>query len=433
MYNNEDIYMAVMFPYPSGDGLHVGHFYNYAIMDSWCRYKRYIGKSVYQPFGMDAFGLPAENYARKMNRDPKDITYENIDRFREQMKRMNTQYEEVLITSDPSYQKWTQWLFLQLLEHGLAYKKDGDVNYCTSCETVLAREQVKDDHCERCGTKIEIRKMNQWYFKITAYKDRLIANLDKIDYPKSTINAQRMWLENLHDWCVSRQRKWGCPIPIESEEDTLDTFVDSSIYLIRYCDPNNDNEICSKEKYKQVDLYVGGREHATMHLIYLRFITMFLYDIGIINREEPVKKCFHQGVILNNGEKMSKSKGNVVSPEKYNPDILRSYLMFLGPYSDGGSWSDQHIVGIERFRNRFIEWMTRTGEDTFDIESFKKKIFNFTEAMKFNKVISEFMTLVGKERHKNLTQEIKTELVNILGIYMPGIPLHIYNTIKLVK
>lgn len=431
MYNKENLYMAVMFPYPSGDGLHIGHFYNYAIMDSWCRYKRYMGESVYQPFGFDAFGLPAENYARKMKRDPKDVTYENIGRFREQMKKMNTNYQEMLITSDPSYQKWTQWLFTKLLENGLAYKKNGEVNYCSSCETVLAREQVKNDCCERCGTKVEMRELNQWYFKITAYKDRLIANLDKIDYPKSTINAQRMWLENLHDWCVSRQRKWGCPIPLEGETDTMDTFVDSSFYFIRYCDPTNENELCSKERYKQVDVYVGGNEHACMHLIYARFINMFLYDIGIVSEEEPFKKVIHQGMILNEGEKMSKTKGNVVNPDTYNADELRFYLMFIGHYFDGGSWSDQNIVGVRKFINRFIEWMKRGGgEDTIDIDAFKKKVFGYTESFKFNKVVSEFMTLVNKERTKSIQPQIRQELINMLGIYMPGIVWRIYNELK---
>ena len=410
-----------MFPYPSGDGLHIGHVYNYAITDSYCRYKRFIGQTVYQPFGYDAFGLPAENYAKKVGRDPKDVTYENIDKFRVQMRQMNTKFEEKLITSDPSYQKWTQWLFLKLKEHGLAYKKDGEVNFCPSCKTVLAREQVKNGKCERCSTDIEMKTMNQWYFKITDYKDRLIANLDKIDYPKSTINAQRMWLENLHDWCVSRQRKWGCPIPIESEEDSLDTFVDSSFYYIRYCDPYNEEELCAKDKYHQVDLYVGGNEHACLHLIYARFINMFLYDIGIVSEEEPFKKVIHQGMILNEGEKMSKSKGNTVNPDDYDPDFLRFYLMFIGHYFDGGSWSDKNMVGIERFFNRFKEWVSRDGEDEIDVAAFQKKIFDFTESFKFNKVVSEFMTLVNRERTKNLKPEIKEKLISLLEIYMPKI------------
>ena len=421
MYNKEDLYITVMFPYPSGDGLHIGHVYNYAITDSYCRYKRFIGQTVYQPFGYDAFGLPAENYAKKVGRDPKDVTYENIDKFRVQMRQMNTKFEEKLITSDPSYQKWTQWLFLKLKEHGLAYKKDGEVNFCPSCKTVLAREQVKNGKCERCSTDIEMKTMNQWYFKITDYKDRLIANLDKIDYPKSTINAQRMWLENLHDWCVSRQRKWGCPIPIESEEDSLDTFVDSSFYYIRYCDPYNEEELCAKDKYHQVDLYVGGNEHACLHLFYDRFINMFLYDIGIVSEEEPFKKVIHQGMILNEGEKMSKSKGNTVNPDDYDPDFLRFYLMFIGHYFDGGSWSDKNMVGIERFFNRFKEWVSRDGEDEIDVAAFQKKIFDFTESFKFNKVVSEFMTLVNRERTKNLKPEIKEKLISLLEIYMPKI------------
>ena len=421
MYNNEDIYMGVMFPYPSASALHLGHVYNYAIMDSWARYKRFIGNSVYQPFGYDAYGLPNENYAKKVGRDPKDVTYENIERFREQMKKMDTLYQELIVTSDPSYQKWTQWVFTKLKEKGLAYKKDGEVNWCPSCETVLAREQVKDGKCDRCNSVIEMKAMNQWYFKITDYKDRLIKNLDIIDYPKSTINAQRMWLENLHDWCVSRQRKWGCPIPIDGEEDTLDTFVDSSIYLIRYCDPFNENELCSKDKYKQVDLYVGGSEHSCMHLLYYRFIHMFLYDIGIVPCEEPVKKLIHQGMILNEGEKMSKSRGNTINPDAYDPDTLRFYLMFIGHYFDGGSWSDTHINGINRFINRFKEWMSREGNDEIDIAAFQKKIFDFTESFKFNKVVSEFMTLLNKERLKNLKPVIKEELISILEIYMPKI------------
>lgn len=515
MCKKEEKYVAVMFPYPSGAGLHVGHYYNYAIIDSYCNYLRYKGEEVFQPFGWDSFGLPAENYAKKVGRSPKDVTYENIENFRNQMKHMNTNYEEKLTTSDESYQKWTQWLFLKLKEHGLAYKKHGDVNYCSSCETVLAREQVKDNKCERCSTEIEIKQLEQWYFKITAYAERLYKNLDTIDYPKSTINAQREWIgksegyeinfgnditvfttkpqtildvkfivkpsENdveeftneyatcpitnkqipiytsnyvikgygtgyvmgvpnddkrdrefairhsidfsmdknivedisfavkktnykLHDWCVSRQRSWGCPIPIEGETDTLDTFVDSSFYFIRYCDSDNDKELCSKEKYKQVDLYVGGKEHACMHLIYARFINMFLYDIDVVNEEEPFKKVIHQGIILNEGEKMSKSKGNVVNPDAYDSDVLKFYMMFIGHYFDGGSWSDQNINGIKRFFNKWKAWMEKDGDDTVDIEKFQKTIFDFTEAFKFNKVVSTFMILVNENKDKSLNK-----------------------------
>src|SRR5208283_4994239 len=155
--NEQDKYVCVMFPYPSGSGLHKGHAYNYAIIDSYCRYLAYRGHKVFQPFGYDAFGLPAENYARSVGGDPRVITQQNIEKFRLQMQQMNTQYEELLITSDPSYQKWTQWLFLKLKEAGLAYKAFGEVNYCSDCETVLAREQVKNNKCDRCGTKVELK------------------------------------------------------------------------------------------------------------------------------------------------------------------------------------------------------------------------------------------------------------------------------------
>jgi leucyl-tRNA synthetase len=409
----KSLYITVMFPYPSGSGLHCGHWYNYAIIDSYCRYQRYIGNEVFQPFGYDSFGLPAENYAKKVGRNPKDVTYENIDMFRSQMKQMNTQYEELLITSDEEYQKHTQWLFTKLNEKGLAYKKIGEQDYCPSCETVLAKEQVKNCKCERCDSTVEKKQLEQWYFKTTAYKDRLIANLDKIDYPQSTINAQRKWLENLHDWCISRQRAWGCPIPIDGETDTMDTFVDSSFYFIIYC-------IIKGIKPKPVDIYVGGNEHACMHLIYARFITMFLYDIGFIDFEEPFKKVIHQGMILKDGQKMSKSKGNVVNLDDYDSDEIRFYLMFIGHYFDGGSWSDQNIAGIRRFIGKVKEWLNRSGDDNIDISKFKKTIFDYTESFKFNKVVSSFMILVNENKKLNLNQQCKNEIIELLEIYMPN-------------
>jgi leucyl-tRNA synthetase len=407
-------YITVMFPYPSGSGLHVGHWYNYAIIDSYCRYQRFIGNKVFQPFGYDSFGLPAENYAKKIGKEPKEVTYQNIEFFRNQMTEMNTNFEELLITSDNNYQEIVQWLFKKLLEHGLAYKAKGVQDYCPSCETVLAREQVKNNCCERCNAVIEKKELEQWYFKITEYKQRLITNLDKIDYPKSTLTQQRNWLENQHDWCISRQRAWGCPIPVEGEKDTMDTFVDSSIYTIVYC-------ILKGIKPKPVDLYVGGSEHACMHLIYARFITMFLYDINFIDFEEPFTKVIHQGMILNKGEKMSKSKGNTISLEGYDSDEIRFYLMFIGHYFDGGSWNDQNINGIQRFIFKMKEWFSRTGEQEIDLTKFKTEIFNYTESFKFNKVVSSFMILLNKNKSHNLTQNTKEEITKILEIYMPSI------------
>lgn len=410
---NKDLYITPMFPYPSGSGLHCGHWYNYAVIDSYCRYKRYQGYNVFQPFGYDSFGLPAENYAKKIGGDPREVTYDNINKFRKQMEQMNTQYEEILITSDENYIEHTQWLFKQLYDKGLAYKKDGEVDFCKSCNTVLAREQVKSNKCERCSTEIEKKVLNQWYFKITDYKERLIKGLDNIDFPEHTKKAQRNWLENQHDWCVSRQRSWGCPIPVEGETDTMDTFVDSSIYTIIYC-------IMKGIKPKPVDLYVGGSEHTCMHLIYIRFITMFLYDIGFIDFEEPITKLIHQGMILNKGEKMSKSKGNTVSLDGYDSDEIRFYLMFIGHYFDGGSWSDENIIGIRRFINKMITWMKKDGNDTINIDEFKETIFNYTEAFKFNKVVSSFMILLNKNKNKSLSRDSKEELIKLIEIYMPN-------------
>lgn len=417
---NKNKFVTVMFPYPSGSGLHCGHWYNYAIIDSYCRYLRFVGYDVFQPFGYDAFGLPAENYAKQVGRDPKEVTYENVNKFRSQMEQMNTNYEELLITSDESYQKYTQWVFTKLYEHGLAYKKDGEVDYCESCGTVLAREQVKQGKCDRCNNEVTKKTLNQWYFKITDYKQRLIDGLNNLDYPKSTINAQRKWLENQHDWCVSRQRSWGCPIPIDGETDTMDTFVDSSFYFIIYC-------LVKGIKPKPVDLYVGGNEHACMHLIYARFITMFLYDIGFIDFQEPFTKLIHQGMILNNGEKMSKSKGNVVNLDGYDSDEIRFYLMFIGHYFDGGSWNDNNLNGISRFINKMKNWFDKTGDDTIEIDNFKNTIFNYTENFKFNKVVSSFMVLLNENKNKSLTNDSKQKIIELLEIYMPNIRTKLIN------
>lgn len=412
-------YVCVMFPYPSGSGLHIGHYYNYALMDSYCRWLRFRGEEVFQPFGYDSFGLPAENYARSIGGDPREITYQNIDNFRKQITHMNTEFEERLITSDDSYVKWTQFIFKSLYDRGLAYKKMGEVNWCESCGTVLANEQAKDGICERHKTPVEKKELEQWYFKITEYKDRLIKNLDTIDYPEGTIKQQRKWLENLQDWCVSRQRKWGCPIPIEGETDTLDTFVDSSFYYLRYL-TNSEDEFLPAEDYKQVDLYVGGPEHSCMHLIYARFIHMVLFDMSIVPVEEPFKKVIHQGMITKDGAKMSKSTGNTVTPENYDSDELRMYLMFIGPYFEGGDWNDSQIVGIRRFLSRMRAWFDRTGDDEIDIDSFENKINDNVINFKYNKVVSEFMTFMNQNKSKNISEENKTRITNILRNFAPN-------------
>jgi leucyl-tRNA synthetase len=409
--------IVVMFPYPSGAGLHIGHYYNYAIIDSYCRFLRFCGEEVIQPFGYDAFGLPAENYARSIGGDPKTVTLENIDCFRTQMARMNTQYDERLVTCEPSYTKWTQWLFTKLRGAGLAYKAFGPVNWCPSCETVLANEQVVDSKCDRCKSPVSSRDLEQWYFKTTAYKDRLIKGLDHVDYPAGTIKQQKAWLARLQDWCVSRQRKWGCPIPVEGETDTLDTFVDSSFYYLRYL-TKSDDEFLPAYDYKPVDLYVGGAEHACMHLIYARFIHYFLFDIGVVPQLEPFNKVIHQGMITRNGAKMGKSAGNA----------LRMFLMFLGPYTQGGDWNDQGIMGIRRFLNKMRSWLNEAsltdGKNIKgEIHRLRQDIRQAFDRWKVNNIVSGFMKFYNQNKDVVISQACATKIVNLLRNFAPGFQL----------
>lgn len=601
------LYTLVMFIYPSGSKLHIGHWYNYAPTDSWARYKKLRGYNVFEPMGYDAFGLPAENYAIKTGIHPQDSTFQNIDDIREQLKTMGCMYDwdAELMTCVPEYYKWNQWLFIQLYKKGLAYRKNAPVNWCPSCQTVLANEQVQSSGtCERCETMVERKNLTQWFFKITNYADELLDGLKTIDWPEKTKTMQENWIgksfgtevkfgvvghedkeirvfttrpdtlfgvtyvvlapeldlvqelttsecksevekyidsikslseiertstvkektgvptgayainpvngekvpiwiadyalasygtgsvmavpahderdfefavkfklpikkvileegteenaelteaftssgkminsaqfngtdsvegkstitdwlsENnngekkinyrLRDWLISRQRYWGTPIPIiycgkcgevtvpeeqlpvklpydvnfkhdgasplvgnsefvnttcpkcggpaTRDVDTMDTFMDSSWYYLRYLNPKFSAGMFDTklgDDWTPVDMYVGGAEHATMHLLYARFIHKFLRDIGLVNSDEPFKRLIHQGTITNNGAKMSKSKGNVVNPgsflEEYGSDVFRMYLMFMGPYELGGDWSDKGIVGVDRFVQR---------------------------------------------------------------------------------
>lgn len=601
---DKKLYALVMFIYPSGAKLHCGHWYNYGPYDSWVRYKKLKGFNVFEPMGFDAFGLPAENYAIKTGIHPQDSTIKNIEDIRVQLKKMGCMYDwnSELLTCDPEYYKWNQWLFLQLYKKGLAYKKKAPVNWCPKDHTVLANEQVHDGKCERCGTDVEHKNLSQWFFKITDYAEELLQGLNTINWPEKTKLMQRNWIGKsigadvtfeidgsddkikvfttrpdtlfgatymvlapehplvekltteeqkqqvndyidsvkslteiertsttkektgvpigayainpvhnkkipiwiadyvlqsygtgaimavpgqderdwefaekfdlpiirtvqppddfegkaylgdgtainsdflnglnvkdaktkmikwlaekeigkgtinyrLRDWLISRQRYWGTPIPIihcekcgevpvdendlpvklpydvdfkpggespltshsefinvkctkcgsdaKRDADTMDTFVDSSWYYLRFLNPNLSDHIFDKakaEKWTPVDMYVGGAEHATMHLLYARFIHKFIRDLGLLNSDEPFTKLLHQGTITNQGVKMSKSKENVVNPDdftsKVGSDVFRLYLMFMGPFEMGGDWSDKGISGTERFVNRVYD------------------------------------------------------------------------------
>lgn len=601
----EKFYNLIMFPYPSGT-IHVGHVKNYTIGDVVARFKKMKGFNVLHPFGYDSFGLPAENAAiKKGNIHPETWTLKNIETIRKQIKSTGISYDwsRELMTSSEEYYKWTQWIFLKMYEEGLAYKKNAPVNWCPSCNTVLANEQVVNGKCERCDTDVEIKQLNQWYFKITDYADKLLNDIDKLDnWPENVKTMQKNWigksvgaevdfsvfdkdekitvfttrpdtlfgvtfmavapesplvdtltknenkeemqkflkkvsmqdrfkrtaegvekegvftgsyainpvnnekipiyvanyilyeygtgaimavpahderdfdfakkyninirrvikpkdeedneLENaftedgvminsdkfngipnrkalkeivkwleeknlgtkktqfkLRDWLISRQRYWGAPIPIiycdkcgtvpvpdknlpvelpkdvkfdasgksplvdhekfhdikcpncggsaRRETDTMDTFVDSSWYYLRYINPHMNDKIFDSEKVNEwlpVDQYIGGVEHAILHLLYSRFITKFLKDINLINFDEPFKNLFTQGMLYKDGAKMSKSKGNVVSPEeiinKYGTDTLRTYVLFIGPPEKDAEWNESGVEGVYRFLNK---------------------------------------------------------------------------------
>ncbi|MDD4318778.1 MAG: leucine--tRNA ligase [Candidatus Peribacteraceae bacterium] len=673
----DPFYGLVMFPYPSGDKLHVGHWYNFAPADSYFRWQRMKGHDTFTPMGFDAFGLPAENYAIKTGVPPAESIKKNVATMITQLKRMGCMYdwEKTVNTSDPEYYRWTQWLFLQMFDHDLAYKKEASVNWCPNCQTVLANEQVADGHCERCGTEVIQKKLNQWFWKTTQYAQRLLDGLDKLEWPEKTklmqanwigrsegaeitfaltghdetvkvyttrpdtlfgvtymvlapehplvdvlteehhrgaveaykkevakktelqrtdLNKEKSgvplgsfavnpatneripiwiadyvlaqygtgavmavpahderdydfakkhdlpmkevvkggdvsqaafaeegvamqsqfldglrtpeakkkiiaWLEDeekgrgvvqfrLKDWLVSRQRYWGAPIPIvydpegrphpvpekhlpwllptdvefkptgkspltESKEfvertekifgkgwtpeyDTMDTFVCSSFYYLRYLmqgDPKKFVDPTLEKKWMPVSMYIGGPEHATMHLIYARFVMMALSDFGIVSHEEPFERLVHQGLITNGGAKMSKSKGNVVSPDsfvdRHGADVFRMYLMFMGPFTDGGDWSDTGIKGIDRFVQRvwglFGEKPVKGADDDATVVAvLHKTIKRVTEsvaAFRFNTAIAalmEFLNAVEGKAHSLTTARTFTRLLAPLAPHL---------------
>ena len=692
----EKLYVLEMFSYPSGSQLHAGHWFNYGPVDSWARLKKMQGYNVFQPMGFDAFGLPAENFAIKTGIHPWDSTEKNIKTMEEQLKAMGAMFnwENEVITCTPEYYKWTQWVFLQLLKNNLAYRKKAPVNWCPSCNTVLANEQVVDGTCERCSTEVTKKDLTQWFFKITEYADELLEKLDTLDWPEKTVAMQKHWIgkstgaevnfkvkgsdikfdvfttrvdtlngvtyvvlapENplvdelttadnkaaveeykeaakkqsdierqsltrektgvftgsyainpingkevpvwvgdyvlatygtgavmavpahderdfafatkfnlpidqvitskkggevelpyceygvlinsgefdgltteqakeaiveklakdgvgsakvnyrLRDWLVSRQRYWGAPIPIiycedcgavpvpekdlpvelpynvefapdgksplakceefinttcpccgkpaKRECDTLDTFVCSSWYQMRYVDNKNTEIAFDKEKVDKmlpVDKYVGGPEHACMHLLYARFITKALRDMGYLSFDEPFKSLTHQGLILGpDGLKMSKSKGNTISPDdyiqEYGADVFRMYLMFGFAYVEGGAWSDDGIKSVARFVDRIERYLTicreaiEAGTNNKDTMDKAEKELNFwlnnaikgvtedADKMQFNTAIARMMEFINalskyvQEETKNLAflRTVCESFIKILSPFAP--------------
>jgi len=626
----ENEYVLVEFAYPSGN-LHVGHWYAFSVPDMYARYRRMLGKNVLFPMGFDAFGLPAENAAIKNNLNPREWTFSNIDYMRGQLHSMGASFDwsREVITASPEYYKWTQWLFLKFFEKGLAYQSETPVNWCPGCKTVLANEQVVAGVCERCGSTVEKRNMLQWNLKITDYADRLIDDIESLDWPKPIKDAQKNWIgrsegaeidfdnikvfttrpdtifgatfvavapeiakkligqdfgikseterENkeklgvdtglkvknpangemipvwvvnyvsadygtgaimgvpadderdeefakkfnlpilkdykkagfedfgtkkttfkLRDWVVSRQRYWGCPIPIihcekcgavavpeedlpvvlpevddylpsddgksplskvstwvnvkcpkcggdaNRETDTLDTFIDSSWYFMRYADPKNEKEFASKEKLEQwmpVNFYSGGAEHTNMHLLYSRFFHKVLFDLDLVRENEPYLRRMNRGLILGpDGHKMSKSKGNVVDPDDYverlGADTVRTYLAFIGPYNEVGSypWNPDSIVGIRRFLERVWN-VSQTKIDTGNLDEklIHQSIKNITESLerlKMNTAVPTLMTFINTAEKSGLTSEQFEIYLKLLAPFAPHIAEELWHTLN---
>jgi leucyl-tRNA synthetase len=660
-------YALMMFPYPSAEGLHVGNLFAFTGNDIYARFQRLNGHMVFEPLGYDAFGIHSENYALKVGVHPTALIPRNIANFRRQLERagLMVDWRYAVDTTDPRYYKWTQWVFLQLLKRGLAYKKQAAVNWCPFDKTVLANEQVIDGHCERCSTAVEQRFLEQWFFAISQYAPRLLANLDWLDWSEATKTAQRNWIGRseganirfatragdlevfttrpdtifgatymvlapehplvdalatpdqieavteyraraaaqdlvsrkivnrdktgvftgstavnpatgaeipiwvadyvlmdygtgaimgvpahddrdrefagvhglpivpvvsdegrlidsgeftgltvaegkaritawlaergagnaveqyrLHDWCISRQRYWGPPIPIiycascgavpvpekdlpvvlpfvadfkpddsgvsplarheewyrvpcpkcggegRRETDVSDTFLDSSWYFIRYPSADRDDvpfDPALTKTWLPVNSYIGGNEHAVLHLLYSRFITMVLRDAGYLAFEEPFTRFRAHGIIVRDGAKMSKSRGNVVNPDEYintaGADAFRMYLMFTGPYEQGGDFRDSGIAGTRRFLERLWASVTDCADAAPDsrvmtqLHRTIKKVGDDIPRLSYNTAIPalmEYMNVVREGERRPRRAEVEP-LVQLVAPFAPHI------------
>ncbi|MGW2092524.1 class I tRNA ligase family protein [Promicromonospora sukumoe] len=492
-------YLLTMFPYPSGD-LHMGHAEVFAITDVQARYWRAKGFDVLNPIGWDSFGLPAENAAIRRGEHPALFTEANIATQAASIRRYGVSFDwsRRLHTHEPAYYRWTQWLFARLHERGLAYRAEAEVNWCPQDRTVLANEQVVDGACERCGTAVVGRSLTQWFFRTTAYADRLLDDMTLLEpgWPAHVLTMQRNWIGRtegpdggttyrLHDWLVSRQRYWGAPVPVvhcpacgevlvpddelpvelphlegdrlmpgdvsplaaardwvettcsrcggpaERDTDTMDTFVDSSWYFLRYLSPGYEDGPFRPEdaaRWMPAALYVGGVEHATMHLLYARFVTKVLYDMGLVPSPEPYARLLNQGQVVNHGRAMSKSLGNGVDLaaelDRHGVDAVRLAMLFAGPPEDDVDWADVSPEAMRKFLARALRLghrgssLSRPGSSrpgsrqarpadgpTAEPDALRRVVHRavhdvdgLVEAGRFNVAIARLMGLVGEVR-----------------------------------
>lgn len=487
----QKFYALDTFVYPSGTGVTIGHYKSFGSMDVIARYKRMKGYNVLYPTGWDTFGLPAENFAIKTGRHPREITEENIKNYIHQYKSAGLSYDwsREINTADPEFYKWTQWLFLVMYKNSLAYRKKSPVQWCNSCKTVIAKEQVIDENiCERCGSQVIEKELEQWFFKITDYADRLDKDIEKLDWDDRYKNPHRAWIgkkinENgeatyhLHDWCVSRQRYWGPPIPIiycdtcgtvpvpedqlpvllphdvnyvptgesplakdpgfietncpncggkaRREADILDTFVSSSWYQFRFADPHNTEAFANPQRLQQwlpVDHYEGTIEHLTAHLIYARFVAKVLFDAGYITFDEPFPKYTPVGLLVDkNGTKFSKRLGNAPDTnmliEKYGGDLLRLSCYFISPFEDISKWGEENVIGVARFRDRIWRLFNKGFSDAKASSEMMHSLYRLVKAVEENIERMNF----------NVVMSNMMVFVSELNKYEEAIPLSIWN------
>ena len=518
--NKPKFYILDMFPYPSGSGLHVGHPKGYTFTDVISRYKRLKGYSVLHPMGFDAFGLPAEQFALQNNKSPKEFTELNIAKFKNQLQALGFDYDYSIEvnTTDPKYFKWTQWIFIQIYKKGLAELQEIEVNWCEGLNTVLSNEEVVTDEkgnavSERGNYPVTKRKMWQWVLKITKYADRLIDQLDELDWPESLKEIQRKWIGrevdangkktyHLRDWVFCRQRYWGEPFPIYYDEQN-NQYLDENLplllpevkeykpnkefgsplanakewiyftkdnkkyhrdintmpqwagscwyylgYIMKYLNPNYAplNAIETKKAFDRlmnVDLYVGGQEHATLHLIYARFWFMFLHDIGIVSQKEPFQKLINQGMILApDGRKMSKSWGNTIDPmqiiEKYGADSLRLYECFMGPITATLPWSENDLIGVYKWLNRVYSIyennidLNKKIDDEEILILLNKTIKNVSELIenyKHNVAISQLMVLTNAFQNHKITKKTFLDFLIMLSCFAPFVSQEMWSNL----
>jgi len=468
------LYNLVEFPYPSAAGLHVGHAMSYCGADAWGRLQRMRGMAVFQPIGFDSFGINAENYALKIGEHPSTLIAATAANYRRQLEELGAawSWDATVMTSDPAYYRWTQWIFLRLFKAGLAYQAEAPVLWCPSCATVLAREQVEEERCERCGTAVVERVLRQWFLRITAYADRMRDGLDALDWPEKAKNRQRRWIDGLHDWLISRQRSWGPPIPIvhcascgsvvvpeeelpvllpvdapagtrlsfppvpcpacggpaERETDVSDTFLDSAWYFLRYPSVGCDDRPWDPERVARwlpVDLYAGGPEHVVRHHLYARFVTMALHDLGLVPFSEPFPRIRLHGTITMAGAKMSKNRGNVINPDdlirEHGADVTRLALLFGRPWDDDGDFNPTTVQGVERFVGK-VWRLVLEGEAGCDAAVVDHAVALVTvriDDMKFHTALSALMELVAALRRDGISDRGRRTLVLLLAPLAP--------------